>query len=301
LSGLIDPFGAYLDILFEGACVTDADQKIVTFNKGAERISGFRRSEVMGLKCGEEILIQIDAFGRVLRGEESLLTTAMKDGRMSESQVFLLHRNGQRVPVSTRVAPLWGSAGSIVGAVEFFEDSSPGNIHLQRVRALEGMAYKDQLTGLGNRRYFELQISVSFEEFRHYGWQFGLMMIDIDHFKQVNDKHGHRIGDRVLKFVAETLVRTSRDFDVVCRWGGEEFIVVVAQIDPAILESIAERARLAIEATSLPLKKGVDISTTVSIGATMGVKGDTPETLIERVDGLMYRSKQEGRNRVTVG
>ncbi len=127
---------------------------------------------------------------------------------------------------------------------------------------------------------------------------FGVMFIDIDHFKLCNDRYGHQAGDAVLAAVARTLLSSVRPFDTVGRWGGEEFLGVFPRISQETLLEIANRLRNLASATSAK-HEGAEIRVSVSIGITLAQPGDTAETLVSRADALMYRSKEEGRNRVT--
>ena len=131
-----------------------------------------------------------------------------------------------------------------------------------------------------------------------YGWQFGVIMMDIDRFKVVNDRYGHDIGDDALKMVARTLLNSTRSSDFVGRWGGEEFIAILSNSSAVRLRKTAERYRMLVEQSSLPVPSG-PIRLTISAGCTLAVPGDTPETLIKRADKLMYQSKARGRNVVT--
>jgi diguanylate cyclase (GGDEF)-like protein len=132
------------------------------------------------------------------------------------------------------------------------------------------------------------------------GTPFGLLFMDIDRFKDVNDTYGHDAGDQVLKTVALTISFISRPYDLFGRWGGEEFVGIVRNVDSESLRKIGNRFRALIEHTIIHLPKR-SISVTVSIGATMAVPGDTMDSLVRRADELMYRSKENGRNLVTLG
>jgi diguanylate cyclase (GGDEF)-like protein len=128
----------------------------------------------------------------------------------------------------------------------------------------------------------------------------GLLMVDVDHFKRVNDEHGHDIGDEALKAVCRTLSHSLRSGDVLGRWGGEEFLIIVAGITPARLRAFAERRRMLIAESAIPLPTG-QLRVTISLGATLMQRGDSDQSAIKRADQLMYQSKMDGRNRVTLG
>jgi diguanylate cyclase (GGDEF)-like protein len=128
-----------------------------------------------------------------------------------------------------------------------------------------------------------------------------LLFGDIDRFKGFNDTYGHDVGDRVLRMVASTLRDNVRGDDVVGRWGGEEFVVLVqGTSSQADVVALGEKLRALVEASRLDLPKE-SVTVTISLGATLLQPGDSPESLVRRADLLMYRSKEAGRNRVTAG
>jgi diguanylate cyclase (GGDEF)-like protein/PAS domain S-box-containing protein len=287
-----------LDNLYDGVYFVDRDRRITYWNKGAERITGYRAEEVLGRRCADNVLMHIDEGGDPLCLGCCPLAETMEDGEPRSREVYLMHKDGHRIPISVRVSSIRDKEGSIAGGVEVFTDNSPKVAVLERVKEFERLAYIDPLTGLANRRYAEISLQARFEELRRYGWPFGAAFVDIDHFKAVNDRFGHGVGDEVLKMVALTLVNSVRSFDVVGRWGGEEFIIVIANVDGAELQASAYRFRALVEQSSLPAE--IPLRVTVSVGATIARPEDTIETLLKRVDDLMYRSKAAGRNCVTV-
>ncbi|MCE1197307.1 GGDEF domain-containing protein, partial [bacterium] len=129
---------------------------------------------------------------------------------------------------------------------------------------------------------------------------FGLFMIDIDHFKRVNDTYGHSIGDDVLKMVASSLSSSVRPLDAAARWGGEEFVLICANISEDKLPDVAERIRFVVGASGLPTENFGVIAVTVSVGVTRAVAGDTLESAIARADAALYEAKRSGRNRCAV-
>jgi diguanylate cyclase (GGDEF)-like protein len=144
---------------------------------------------------------------------------------------------------------------------------------------------------------FDAALNGRLENLSRYGWAFGLLIADIDHFKQVNDRHGHAFGDAVLECVAATLQGAVRAGDIVARWGGEEFAVLVEASDDAGLRETAERIRMLV-AESEVRREGIVVSARVSVGGTLATSGDTLESLFARADGALYAAKESGRNRI---
>lgn len=160
------------------------------------------------------------------------------------------------------------------------------------------LARHDVLTGLFNRRAFAEALDAEVQRCVRHALPLSVMLLDIDHFKVINDTHGHQAGDMVLRAVGKTLAATARRSDICARWGGEEFIIVLAQTDFASGLVAAERIRKLIEGLDVVSDKGHAIAVTASIGVTSLYASDTLESFLERADRAMYVAKSTGRNRV---
>ena len=161
------------------------------------------------------------------------------------------------------------------------------------------LAVTDELTGLYNRRYFDRHLNVMLGKAQEQERDMALMILDIDHFKAVNDNHGHDIGDAVLREFAARLKRNIRGVDLACRFGGEEFVVLMPDTDTGQAEAVAERVRQSMAEKPFEVGTARPLSVTVSVGVSIRESlADTPESLIKRADVALYRAKREGRNRV---
>lgn len=156
---------------------------------------------------------------------------------------------------------------------------------------------KDALTQLLNRRFLPAILARESEIARTEGKPFALLLIDVDHFKRINDQHGHQAGDRVLQQVAAILQNTVRSGDFVFRYGGEEFLVLLVEMDPQHAQRVAEKIRKRIASETLMIAGGEQLKVTVSIGAAMHDGHPDYQRLVNRADDAMYRAKQSGRNR----
>jgi diguanylate cyclase (GGDEF)-like protein/PAS domain S-box-containing protein len=289
-----------LDSLHDGVYFVDRERKILYWNKGAELLTGYSASEVVGRTCFDNILMHVTAGGCSLCLTGCPLGKTIEDGQRRESEIFLRHKLGHRVPVSVRAAPITDNQGMIVGGVEVFSDISAKKHIERRVGELEDLVFLDALTGVPNRRYIELKVKQALQEVEQFGRKIGLLMVDVDHFKQVNDEHGHEIGDETLRTMCRTLLCSLRSGNVLGRWGGEEFLVIVAGTSQEGLRASAERYRMLIAETAIPLAAG-EFRISVSVGGTLMLRDDTEQSVIKRADELMYKSKMDGRNRVTLG
>jgi len=161
------------------------------------------------------------------------------------------------------------------------------------------MAVTDELTGLYNRRYFDRHLAVMLGKAQAQDRDLAVMLLDVDHFKAVNDTHGHDVGDAVLKELAQRLRRNIRGVDLACRFGGEEFVVLMPDTDHRQAESVAERVRTAMAERPFEIGSMLTLALTISVGVSLNEQDhDTPETLLKRADIALYRAKREGRNRV---
>jgi diguanylate cyclase (GGDEF)-like protein/PAS domain S-box-containing protein len=293
-----ETFVYLLNNLADGVYFTDLEGRIIYWNKGAEQLSGYRESEVLGKMCRENILMHMDASGRVLCTSTCPLREAMQDGQPREADIYMHHKNGSRISIHLWTGPLRDSSGRIIGAVEAFSDNTAKTQMAEKLAQMEQLALLDPLTSLPNRRYLDSHIYSCLEEFRRGGWNFGILYMDVDDFKSINDRFGHEAGDLALKMVARTLDANSRYFDVVGRWGGEEFIAVIHHVNESSLTESAERLRMLVERSSLSDYGSLHV--TISIGGAPAGAGDTAETVLNRADANLYKAKQSGKNCVCI-
>lgn len=165
--------------------------------------------------------------------------------------------------------------------------------------ALQEASITDELTGLRNRRYLMQRYHEEFERARRLGSPLGFFMLDLDHFKSINDNYGHPFGDLVLKSVARTIAESVREYDIASRYGGEEFAVIVSETSRHDMTMLAERIRESIAALSIG-NEDVCVRVTISVGVAVLDAGDSPEALLERADSALYQAKHDGRNRTVL-
>jgi len=168
-------------------------------------------------------------------------------------------------------------------------------------RKLQEMSYTDELTGVYNRRFFNLSLEEEIRRSERYRHSFSLAILDIDHFKRINDEHGHSSGDMVLSEIGRILKANSRGSDVVCRFGGEEFAVVLPETGLDRAKHFAEKMLQSVRENEFALQESSTAKITASIGLSMYPSGGgTFEELVSTADKALYRAKNEGRDRVCV-
>lgn len=289
-----------IDNLYDAVYFVDSERRIAYWNRAAELLTGYAAAEVMGRRCSDNILVHTDVSGIELCRTDCPLSATILDGLPRETDVYLRHKNGYRVSVSVRVQPIVDLEGKTIGAVEVFSDNAAKREAEQKSAQLEKMAFLDCLTRIPNRRFMEMRLRQVLEKARRYGHRFGLILADLDHFKEINDRYGHSVGDSALIMVARTLTRGLRTVDNVGRWGGDEFAVILPEVAEHGMRGLAERCCAQVEQSRVPGMAN-DAHVHVSMGGTLVRPDDTAESIMCRVDKQLYESKRQGRGRVTVG
>ncbi len=286
------------DALDECVYLLDRDRRVTYWNPAAQELAR-ATGEVLGAThCWNDHLVQHDSEVCHTCRHPCLLGTAMITGQPRNGELHFQHQDGCRVPMAASVHPLKDGWGEVTGAIEIFKEPSCVHGTREGIVQLEKLAYLDSLTGLANRRYLEVTLLSRLQELQRYGWRFGIIFVDVDNLKALNDTFGHASGDLVIRTLGRTFADHARLCDVVGRWGGDEFIAIITGVEADQLGAVAEKFRALVE-ESVVSDQGRPLRVTISIGATAATPEDTIDTLISRGDQLMFQSKREGRNRVT--
>jgi diguanylate cyclase (GGDEF)-like protein/PAS domain S-box-containing protein len=288
-----------MGLVFEyihGYCVAILDDAgtVIEWNSSIGRIFGITADAIVG----QPLLNRVSVHLEELKSSPNFSDVRKVIAKVGWCRVDASWKKGggQEMWGDCVIAPVFEADGSTGGYVAVIRDVSVEHINTQE---LIDAALTDPLTGLHNRRGLEGRSEAL--HFRPGGapvtqvW----IMVDIDHFKRVNDTYGHEAGDEVLKAVAEALRSTARGADLVARFGGEEFVLVLPDTSAELAVRIAERLRLAIETLSTDVG-GQVIRVTASFGVAQRAAQDSQLEVLERADAALYSSKKDGRNRVTM-
>jgi diguanylate cyclase (GGDEF)-like protein len=270
-----------------------------------------------GKSAGKMFKISKDEFtvGRgsdadVVLDEDSISRTHAKFVRLGDGRVRIIdltstngtYWNGNRIDTAT----LSDGDKIQIGSTTLLKFSYQDKLEVGYQEQLYRSAIRDGLTGVYNRKFFLDRLDEEFAYARRHRMVLSLAMFDLDHFKRINDQHGHPAGDEVLVKVAEVVQRTVRAEDVLCRYGGEEFAVILRQLDVDRAPLFGERLRSAVEKTELTVtgrdSQPVQLAVTTSVGLAVMRDGNcgSVEAFIAKADQLLYRAKETGRNRVVV-
>ena len=286
-----------LDNLLNGVCLINATKNIVYWNAAAEHMLGYTPDDIMNKMCYDDVFLQ-DAYGDILCDKHCPLDP-QKDFVSATISTSFRHKDGYRLPMQMRCVPLLNHENKVMGAVRIFNVTHIREDINLKLKELGQFAYLDSLTSIPNRRYMEEMLQEWLQPHNRKNVACAVVMGDIDFFKDINDKYGHDTGDFVLKKVADTLRQNLRVADIVGRWGGEEFLIILQEINVNQLYARLESLRKAIEDCEIA-SNGVFIKVTMSFGATMTCKEDTTASVMVRADEFLYKSKREGRNRVSI-
>lgn len=284
----IQLLSSVLEVSSDGVIMTDAVGNIEYVNASFEDYTGNDRETFIGQNLQE---CQADyPSARFYRNMEDALIR----GEPFRETFIDQNRDGQRVHLQQTITPIKNAQEDIIRYVAVGKDITH---HIQHEKALKQLANTDSLTGLVNRLCFDRRLEKELERTRRHARPLSLIMLDIDHFKRINDTYGHDVGDQVLVHFAGVLLENVRLTDLCARWGGEEFALLVPETALKQAVSLAEKLRLAIVDTAFPMVRQI----TVSIGVTEVCPGDLVDHPIKRADQALYRAKAKGRNQVMVG
>ena len=282
---------AIIASLYEGVICLDSNFRISVFNPAAESIFGYRRDEVLGQSINMLIPERFHQQHELLLAgfaQSDIQSKAMG----SRNQVKGRRKGGEEFPVDVSISK--AVHGDQTEMIAIVRDNSE---QLRQLEELKQRALTDALTGLKNRDYFRQQAVQFVAEARRYQKVFSLLVIDIDHFKKINDNHGHAMGDQVLVSFAREISPLLRDVDILVRYGGEEFVVLLPFTDLAGATQLAERLRSHAANSEVAY-----IPYTLSIGVTeFDVANDDIDKVFQRADKALYKAKKKGRNRVETG
>ncbi|MDR2638891.1 MAG: diguanylate cyclase [Helicobacteraceae bacterium] len=286
----------YLDVVDENVINSRTDtQGIITYVSAAFcRISGFSKSELLGQPHN---IVRHPDTPRELYVD---MWDTIKRGLTWSGELKNRKKDGGYYWVQTTISPIFSETSVIKGFIAIRHDISLQKEladTLQKLNEATRQSHTDALTGIMNRLRINELLQMEIDRSERYGEDLSVALLDIDHFKTVNDTFGHLVGDQTLKTLAQILMARTRKTDLAARWGGEEFLIVLINTSQEWAARKMEQLRLAIETHDY----GDAPKVTVSIGVSSYQSGDTIESLIGRADVALYLAKAGGRNRVEIG
>lgn len=283
---------AILDNIRDGVIACDTTGKINLFNRAGQNLFGYSSPEEIPDSYAELKMFSQD--GSAITVESSPLSIALEGNSVKNVEITTRAITGLKQSLRVNGQPMYDSESNKLGAVISLHNFTD----LKKARKqLQFMAYHDALTGLPNRRLFHDLLEQSFKQAHRNNMQVGVLFLDLDNFKGVNDVHGHAVGDQVLVEVASCLQQRLRESDIICRWGGDEFVVgLLDSTGKSGIMRVAEQLGNSVEKSVHQTDESKNVS--ISIGVSIFPDhGSLPDRLIRNADVAMYRAKRKGKNR----
>ena len=276
-------------VVTRATSLDDPGPEIVYVNQAFTDLTGYSYEEAVGKSPR---ILQSDGTDENTKRE---IRAALEKQQPIRTIIKNYTKGGQEYWLDMSILPMRNPQGEVTHFVAIERDATEQQ-ELQN--KLEALSHTDHLTSVLNRRSLDQILRNEFARYKRSGSVYACLMIDIDHFKKINDRFGHNLGDKALQAVAGVLETSLRQYDSVARIGGEEFAVLLPATSKITATSVAEKLRLRIEHLLKHLD-GIDLDLTISIGSTIvSPEDNSPEDLLERADRLLYQAKEQGRNQV---
>jgi diguanylate cyclase (GGDEF)-like protein/PAS domain S-box-containing protein len=285
-----------IDNMHDGVVFADSQATILLWNTGAERLTGVSSAAACGRTFLPNLMEMCDNREQPIANEDCPVSHAIATGVQWLGRVSIMGRQGRHVAVDLHAIPVRSNDGAIHGATVLLHDVSSETSLEEKCQALHAQVAKDPMTQVANRAEFDRMLNNFVAAHQESNLPCSLIMCDLDHFKRINDTHGHQAGDEAIITFASLLKSMCRSGDLVARYGGEEFAVLCADCSNAAAARKAE----SIRETLSEVKHSClgDSSITASFGVTELQTGDTPETMLRRADRALLQAKDQGRNQV---
>ncbi|TYB31096.1 MAG: diguanylate cyclase [Candidatus Mcinerneyibacterium aminivorans] len=279
----------------EGILFVNKKKKITFWNHSAEKITGYKKDEVYGQKCFN-ILKHVNNEGINICKINCPIDNIFNKKEITDQNLYIHHKNGHQIPVKIKTKTIEDN-GELIGAIQIFDDISHNLEMLQTIRYLKKNTYLDTLTQIGNRNYSKTFLNQCLEEFRRYDINFGIGIFNLDNFSTINDSYSEKATDNLLKVVAKSLVKNLRTYDFAGRWEKDQFIVILKHINNYQLYKKGIILKNLINNSTISVNEK-NISAKASGGVTIVKKEDTIESIIQRVETLLEKSRE--KNQLTI-
>jgi len=295
----------FLRTIFESIrdpfCIIDRDFRIVRANDAYLRVKGKSIDDLIGGKCYETL------YGRDSVCDACVIDKTFRSGEPCLKEKFVPRPEGYGEWVEIYTYPIFMEGQEVSHVIQYVRSITDRKRSEEEKRMLierlERLSRTDGLTGMLNKRGLMERLQTEFERVKRYGGSISLLICDIDDFKYVNDLYGHSAGDNYLKLIAQAMYNSIRSADIIGRFGGDEFMVILQGVEREEAMKLAERIRSIVEDTVLKVDIMRSVKSTVSVGvatfdSTESYSVTTPEELIKAADDALYRAKNKGKNRV---
>ncbi len=289
-----------LESHYDGFCIIDSDLRFVGWNGGLSQLTGLPARQMLGESWSRRLLQLVDKDKKPLGDRRCPVANVLQSRERSCGQFKLENRRtGEWKEIEVQTLPLNDTDGHILGVAQIYRDASQAKANPGQYRELQMAARRDPLTGVGNRGELESRLQRMLDGRDGTTPAYSVIFLDLDHFKPINDTHGHAVGDRVLIDLARLVSDELYSGETICRYGGEEFVVLCPETGIDDAYNRAERLRRVISET--PMGGNVQLNITASFGVAELLPNDTMASFLHRADQALYEAKNSGRNRTCRG
>jgi diguanylate cyclase (GGDEF)-like protein/PAS domain S-box-containing protein len=292
-------YRAIMESLQTGVYFVDRDQRILFWNDGAEKITGYHRHEVVGGFCRDTLLAKNAGDKNVLADAADTIVSVLRDGRPTIAEVSLRHKDGYRIYVRLRGVAIRNSHGTIIGAAESFDESLSASEWDRRQNKLAGYGFLDAVTGVLNEDYTLSHLRESIATFAQHPLPFSIICIELDAIDRLRSTYGQAIVPPALRVVAQTIENSLRPTDLLGRLGENRFLAILAECGASEVEKTAERLRKTVSMSGVEWW-GDTHAVTASFGGTTIRAGDTMESLLSRAEKAISQSVASNGNSVSL-
>jgi diguanylate cyclase (GGDEF)-like protein/PAS domain S-box-containing protein len=298
---LSDPeiYQSVLDKLQTGVYIVDRSRRIRFWNEGAEEITGYLRQDVVGRFLREHFLAAGGTSIDLDSDPDDPVNLALRDGKSSNMDVSILHKNGYRVPIILRTNPIRNSRGAVVGVAESFEKNRSASDWTRRQSGFADFGCLDAVTGVAGQSFMETQLRENLTTFAEHNIPFGILLVHIDRLDQLRASRGPGILPTILRIVAQSVENCLRPTDLVGCWSQNRFIAILVECKESEVALVGNRARKMIGSAEIEWW-GDKFSVTGSVGGAGCRNGDNPEQLVARADASLQESIGKDGDCVTV-
>jgi diguanylate cyclase (GGDEF)-like protein/PAS domain S-box-containing protein len=298
---LNDPeiYQTVLDGLDTGVYIVDRNRRIRFWNEGAEQITGYLRQDVVGRFLRDHLLTTADGAGDLDSDPDDPINLAFRDGKPSNLEVSILHKDGYRVPIVLRTMPIRNSHGAVVGAAESFERNRSASDWTRRQAGFADFGCLDTVTGVAAQSFMETQLRENLITFAEHNIPFGLLLVQIDHMDRLRASRGPGVVPTILRVIAQSVENCLRPTDLVGCWGENQFIAILLECRESEVVLVGERVRRMISRSEIEWW-GDKFSVTSPVGGAGCRAGDKVEHLVARAEASLKESIEKGGNCVTV-
>jgi PAS domain S-box-containing protein/diguanylate cyclase (GGDEF)-like protein len=302
VSELDDPFiyRSVLESLQIGIFMVDRDQKIVFWNEGAEKITGYLRQDVLGRYCREDSTEKDSSHNNVASDASELLTTALRDGRPAMGEVPLRHKSGHRIFVRARAVPIRNASGTIIGAAQSIDESISASEWDRRQSKLADYGCPDSATGVLTHDVIISHLREAVATYAEAHVPFSILVAKVDDTDRLRSTYGGAVIASVLRVAASSMENSLRPTDYLGRISESRFLAILNECGSTELPKTAERIKKTVNGSEIQWW-GDRWTVTVSVGGATVVAGDTLDSLLARGSDALERSVEAGGNRVMIG